>query len=398
MIKREIYLSKIRGFYDSDLIKVITGIRRSGKSVLMSQIIDELKNHGVDDSHIVYINFEDFDYSGYTDPKAFHQFVMDKIKDKRKYYLLFDEIQAVDSFEKAINSFRVKINSSIFITGSNSKLMAGEFATLLSGRYVSIHVLPFVFKEFLELNQMDAASETDKSFEEFLRFGGMPQIYNTNNERERRLYLKDLYNTIVLKDIVERNKIKNPNLLNRIVQFSMENIGQIVSANSIAKYFKSERIETTVDTVLNYLDKITSALIFSKVNRYDIRGKHVMATLDKYYISDLGFLQLKNSQIELKIGSRLENIVYNELLSRDFLVYIGKTNNGEIDFVADDGEKRIYIQVTDLLGNDEVISREFGAFNSINDNYEKIVLSMDKLDYSRNGIKHINIVDWLLER
>ena len=225
----------------------------------------------------------------------------------------------------------------------------------------------------------------------------MPQIFNTDSENEQKLYLRDLYNSAILKDIVERNKIKDINLLNRVIQFLMENIGGIISSNSIVSYLKNEKIQTTPDTILNYVEYITNSLIFNKVNRYDIRGKNVMSTLEKYYLSDLGILQLKKSPIEKKVGGRLENIVYNELISRGYEVYIGKTDKGEIDFVIDDFGERKYIQVADYLSSDEVIKREFGAYKSVEDNYPKYVLTMDKIDYSQNGIIHKNIIDLLLE-
>lgn len=398
MIKREMYLKKIRASYDSELIKVIIGVRRSGKSVLMTQIIEELKQKGIKKDHIIYMNFEDYDYIDYTEPKEFNEYIKNKIKDKEKYYLLFDEIQNVKEFEKVINSFRATLNVSIFITGSNSKLLSGELATHLTGRYISIRILPFTFKEYLELKK-DKKEEIDidKSFIEYLEWGCMPQIFNTNNIEERKLYLRDLYNSTILKDIVERNKIKDINLLNRVVQFIMENIGGIISSNSITSYLKNEKIQTTPDTILNYVEYMTNSLIVSKVNRYDIRGKKVMSTLEKYYLADLGVLQLKKSPIEKKVGGRLENIVYNELIARGYEVYIGKTDRGEIDFVVDNFGEREYIQVADYLSSDEVIKREFGAYKAVDDNYPKYVISMDKIDYSQNGIIHKNIIDWLLE-
>lgn len=398
MIKREMYLKKIRESYDSELIKVIIGVRRSGKSVLMMQIIEELKQKGIKEDHIIYINFEDYDYIDYTEPKKFHIYVKEKIKDNEKYYLFFDEIQNVDEFEKVINSFRATLNVSIFITGSNSKLLSGELATHLAGRYISIKIMPFTFREYLELKkEKQEKIDIDKSFMEYLEWGCMPQIFNTNSMEERKLYLRDLYNSAILKDIVERNKIKDINLLNRVIQFLMENIGGIISSNSIVSYLKNEKIQTTPDTILNYVEYITNSLIFNKVNRYDIRGKNVMSTLEKYYLSDLGILQLKKSPIEKKVGGRLENIVYNELISRGYEVYIGKTDKGEIDFVIDDFGERKYIQVADYLSSDEVIKREFGAYKSVEDNYPKYVLTMDKIDYSQNGIIHKNIIDFLLE-
>ena len=399
MIKREMYLKKIRGLYDSELIKIIVGVRRSGKSVLLKQIIDELLEKGIQDDHIVYINFEDYDYIEYTDPKKFNQFIKEQIKDKDKYYLLFDEIQNVRDFERVINSFRATLNVSIFVTGSNSKVLSSDLSTYLVGRYVSIKMMPFTFKEYLLLQEQNGIKNNlDEAFLEYVEWGGMPQIYNTTNLEERKMYLTDLYNTAILKDIVERHSIKNVNLLNRIIQFIMENIGGIVSAKSITDFLNHEKIKTSVDTVLNYIDYVTSSMIVNKVNRYDIRGKSVMTLLEKYFLADLGILQLKNSTVEKKVGGRLENIVYNELIARGYEVYIGKTKNGEIDFVVNDFKDRFYIQVTDYLSSDKVIEREFGAYKELEDNYPKYVLTMDKLDYSRDGIIHKNIIEWLLDK
>ena len=396
MIKREIYLKKIRDSYDSELIKVIMGIRRCGKSVLLLQIIEELKQKGIKEDHIIYINFEDYDFVDYTEAKEFNKYIKEKIKDKNKYYLFFDEIQNVKDFERVINSFRATMNVSIFITGSNSKLLSGELATVLTGRYISIKMMPFTYAEFLELKKSKKEEITEKALEEYIEWGGMPLIYNTNSEIERKMYLRDLYNAIILKDIVERNNIKDINLLNRIIQFMMENVGGILSSNSIAGNLKNEKINTSVDTVMNYIDYITTSSIFNKVNRYDIRGKSVMATLEKYYLTDLGFLSLKSSPIEKKTGGRLENIVYNELIARGYEVYIGKTEKGEVDFVIDKFGERKYIQVADYLSSDEVIKREFGAFDYVKDNYPKYVITMDKIDYSQNGIIHLNLENFLL--
>ena len=398
MIKREMYLKKIRDSYDSELIKIIVGVRRSGKSVLMTQIMDELKENGISKDHIIYINFEDYDYTDYTKPKEFNKYVKDKIKDKEKYYLFFDEIQNVQDFEKVINSFRATMNVSIFITGSNSKVLSGDLSTYLAGRYINIKMMPFTFSEYLELQKSKGITkDKDEAFLEYVEWGGMPQIYNSTSIQERKMYLRDLYNTVILKDIVERNSIKDVNLLNRVIQFMMENIGGVISANSITKFLKNDNVTTSIDTILNYIEYINNAMIASKACRYNIRGKSVMTLLEKYYLVDLGLLQLKSTPIEKKVGGRLENIVYNELLARGYDVYIGKTDNGEIDFVVDNFGDRFYIQVADYLSSDEVIEREFGAYKNVADNFPKYVITMDKINYSRDGIIHKNIINWLLE-
>lgn len=301
MIKRELYLRKIRESYDSELIKIIVGVRRSGKSVLMHQIMDEIKDQGIDEDHIIYINFEDYDYTEYTKPKEFHQYIKKQIKDTKKYYLFFDEIQNVEDFEKVINSFRATLNVSIFITGSNSKVLSGDLATHLAGRYISIKMMPFTFSEYLELQKSQGIEKgKEEAFLEYVEWGGMPQIYNSTGIQERKMYLRDLYNTVILKDIVERNTIKDVTLLNRVLQFMMENIGGVISANSITKFLKSDSITTSIDTILNYIEYINNSMIATKVSRYNIRGKSVMSLLEKYYLVDLGLLQLKSSLIEKK--------------------------------------------------------------------------------------------------
>ena len=399
MIKREMYLKKLRDSYDSELIKIIVGVRRSGKSVLLTQIMDELIEKGIKEDHIIYINFEDYDYTDYTEPKKFNEYVKSKIQDKEKYYLFFDEIQNVKDFEKVINSFRATMNVSIFITGSNSKVLSGDLSTYLVGRYISIKIMPFTFAEYLELQkEKGITKDKEELFLEYMEWGGMPQIYNTTSIQERKMYLRDLYNTAILKDIVERNSIKDVNLLNRVIQFIMENIGGVISANSITKFLKGDNITTSVDTVLNYIEYINNSMIASKASRYNIRGKEVMTLLEKYYLVDLGLLQLKSSPIEKKVGGRLENIVYNELLARGYDVYIGKTDNGEIDFVVDNFGDRFYIQVADYLSSDDVVKREFGAYKNVEDNFPKYVITMDKINYNQNGIIHKNIIDWLLEK
>ncbi len=399
MIKRELYLKKIRNLYDSELIKIITGVRRSGKSVLMVQIMDELKDKEISENHIIYINFEDYDYTDYTNPKEFNKYVKGKIKDKEKYYLFFDEIQNVGDFEKVINSFRATMNASIFITGSNSKVLSGDLSTHLAGRYINIKMMPFTFAEYLELQRSKGVLKgRDDAFLEYIGWGGMPQIYNSSSIQERKIYLRDLYNTVILKDIVERNSIKDVNLLNRVIQFMMENIGGVISANSITKFLRSDNITTSVDTILNYMEYINNSMIANKVSRYNIRGKSVMTLLEKYYLVDLGILQLKSTPFEKKVGGRLENIVYNELISRGYDVYIGKIDNGGVDFVVDNFGDRFYIQVADYLSTDEVVEREFGAYKNVPDNFPKYVITMDKINYSRDGIIHKNIIDWLLEK
>ena len=413
MIKRELYLKKIRPFYDNELIKVIMGVRRCGKSILLKQIIEELKENKVDDSRIIYMNLEDLQYGEIKNEMDLYNYITPKLTADQKYYLFFDEIQLVDNFEKAINSFRSTNDVSIFVTGSNGNLLSGELATLLSGRYVSFRMMPFTFKEMCEVKgYMDGQlypsdnlypSETlypngidEQWFLDYVEWGGMPQIFSLNTDEEKSAFLQDIYNSITLKDIITRYKIKDIDLLNKIIQFMMENVGGIFSANSIRNYLKQEALKIAPNTIYNYVEYIISSLLLDKVNRYAIKGKSVLATLEKYYLVDMGILQSKKSSIEKKVGGRLENIIYNELIARGYKVHIGKTEKGEIDFVVDNFGEISYIQVADYLSSDEVIAREFNAFDEVKDNFPKYVLTMDKIDYSRKGIKHINIVDFLL--
>ncbi|SFE52386.1 ATP-binding protein [Trichococcus pasteurii] len=397
MIIREHYLSKIRPFYESDLVKVLIGMRRSGKSVLLKQIISELMARNIDESHIVYLNFEDLEYSFIETALDLHKYIKEKINDTDKYYLFFDEIQNVKDFEKAINSFRAALNCSIFITGSNGKLLSGELATHLSGRYVSFKIMPFSFREMCTFKGITKDTVTDDDFMEYLIYGGMPQRFLMQTEEETRVYLRDLYNSIVLRDIMQRGNIKDIDTLNRIIEYMVLNTSQTFSAKSISNYFERINKKISTDTIYQYLEHITSSLIINKAIRYDIRGKKILTRSDKYYLTDLGFAAIKNTGFKTEIGALIENVIFNEFIHRGYDVYVGKTPKGEVDFIVMDGKDRAYYQVAYLLADEKVIQREFGAFDSVNDHFPKYVLSFDKFDFSRNGIKHMNIIKFLLE-
>lgn len=398
MIKREEYLKRIRGFYDQDLIKVITGIRRSGKSTLLKQMIDELKDKGVKQERIIYINFEDIEMSFIKNDVDLNSYIKKKIKDDEKYYLFFDEIQNVIDWEKAVNSFKATKNVSIFITGSNSNLLSGELATLLAGRYVSFKIQPFSFKEVCELKGIEEKEKIEKAFEDYMKWGGMPQRFYFNDEQETKNYLIDLYDSIVVKDIISRYKVKDVELLNKILEYLMSTPAQQFSVTNIVNYLKSESRNCSNETLYNYLSYITNSFIMNKAKRYDIKGKRVLSTNDKYYLTDLGLGQVKSPIKAKGKGSVLENIVYNELINRGYEVLVGKSDSFEIDFIASYFDEKIYVQVAYILADDDVIEREFGAFKEIQDNYPKYVLTMDKLDFSQNGIIHKNVIDWLLEK
>lgn len=399
MIIREDYLNKIRPFYDIDLIKVITGIRRCGKSVLLNQIVDEIKQSGIKQNHIIYINFELQDYDNIKNANALNEYIKQKIKDKEKYYLFFDEIQNVKEWEKVVNSFKASLNVSIFITGSNSNLLSGELATHLAGRYIAFRIQPFSFKEVCKLKNIDLnnQSKLDEVFNDYLLWGGFPQRFVVENEEQIIAYLENIYDSIVLKDIILRNKIQNPNILDLLIQYLVSTPSQTFSGTSLAKYFETDNRKISVEAIYNYFDYITNSYIINKVQRYDVRSKKILSRLDKYYLQDLGLSHVKNINKKIELGAYLKNIVYNELIKRGYKVYTGKNEEKEIDFIATKTDEKIYIQVTYILADEKVIDREFGAYKGIDDNYPKYVISMDKFNFSQNGIIHKNIINWLLE-
>lgn len=401
MIKREKYLKRIRPFYEQDLIKVITGIRRCGKSVILNQIMDELRQSGVKDEQIIYINFEFTDYIDINDAKKFNDFIEKKLINKNKYYVFFDEIQNVDRWEKVVNSLKAKYNEniSIFITGSNSDLLSGELATHIAGRYVSFKIYPFTFDEVCELKDIKDKDkyELERTFDDYIIWGGMPQRFLMNDELQIKTYLSDVYNSIVVKDIIERFKIKDLNLFNKILTFIMTTPSQTFSADSLTKYLLNENIDVSKMTVYNYLEYMCRALLINKADRFDVRGKRILNGKYKYYLTDLGFTNILNDGKKKQISTYLENIVYNELVARGYNVNIGTLENGEIDFIATRFEEKEYYQVTFHL-SDDIIEREFGVYKNIQDNYPKYVISCDTFDFSQNGIIHKNIIDFLLNR
>lgn len=401
MIKREKYLKRIRPFYEQDLIKVITGIRRCGKSVILNQIMDELRENGVKDEQIIYINFEFVDYIDINDAKKFNDFIEKKLINKNKYYVFFDEIQNVDRWEKVVNSLKAKYNEniSIFITGSNSDLLSGELATHIAGRYVSFKIYPFTFDEVCELKDIKDKNkyELERTFDDYIIWGGMPQRFLMNDELQIKTYLSDVYNSIVVKDIIERFKIKDLDLFNKILTFIMTTPSQTFSADSLTKYLLNENIDVSKMTVYNYLEYMCRALLINKADRFDVRGKRILNGKYKYYLTDLGLGQIINNERKRQMGAYLENIVFNELISRGYDVKVGSLDSGEIDFIATRFEEKEYYQVTFHL-SDDIIEREFGVYKNIQDNYPKYVISCDTFDFSQNGIIHKNIIDFLLNR
>lgn len=396
MIKREMYLSRIRGFYDSDLIKILVGIRRCGKSVILNQIMDEIKEKGCHTDHIIYINFEYIEYEELRDYKKLNSYIKNKLTDKNKYYIFLDEIQKVDKFEEVINSVRASTNNtSIFITGSNSKLLSQELSTVLSGRYVLFNIYPLSYKEFVELSNKKPKEEN--TFWNFVKWGGLPNRCEFENETNIKDYLYSVFDSIILRDVVDRLGLKDTVLFNLLLQYVVDTTGREFSSDNVISFLKNEGKSISTETLYIYLEALCKALIIKKIYRYDIHGKSILKTLNKYYMTDLGIAQIKNNDFEVNKSFALENVVYNELLIRGYVVYIGKTKEGEIDFFATKDGKQEYYQVSYYLADDKVIQREFGAFENIN-NGTKYVLSLDKKDFSQNGIIHKNIIDFLLEK
>ena len=398
MIKREMYMSRIRPFIGTELIKVMTGIRRCGKSVMLDLIKEELKSTGVSESQMISFNFEAMSNAHLCSAQALHAEVMKRASAiDGKVYLFFDEIQEVTAWEKAINSFRVELDCDIYITGSNAKLLSGELATVLGGRYVEFTIYPFSYSEFLDLyRSVDADAQDAAIFQKYLTLGGMPYLANLRYASEpSKQYLNDIYNSVVLNDVVKRNKIRDVDLLSRIVAYVIGNIGSTFASTSISKFLKSERRTVAPETILNYIRYCTDAYLFYQVNRQDLQGKQILSTNEKYYMADHGLREAVFGGNLRDINLILENIVYMELLRRGYTVTVGKSGDKEIDFVCQKQNEKLYVQVCYLLASEETIKREFGVYETIPDNFPKYVVSMDELDMSSNGIKHRNIRHFL---
>lgn len=399
MIKREMYMKRIRPFIGTDLIKVMTGIRRCGKSVMLELIKQELQENGINPAQFISINFEDMNYAHLQTAKALHEEITKRAEGiKGKVYLFFDEIQEVEDWEKCINSFRVSLDCDIYITGSNAKLLSGELATYLGGRYVEFIIYPFSFIEFLELYRPLAPDKsTPKCFQKYLLAGGMPYLANIQYaDNPSKQYLHDLFNSVQLKDVVKRNKIRDVDLLERIIAYVMANVGNTFSATSIAKFLKNEHRSVAPETIMNYIKYCCDAYLFYQVKREDLQGKQILASNEKYYIADHGIREAVFGGNMRQINLTLENIVYLELIRRGYEVTVGKYGEKEIDFICHKQEDKFYVQVTYLLASEHTIQREFDIYNSIKDNFPKYVVSLDELDMSYNGIKHYNIRDFLL--
>lgn len=397
MILRQAYLDQIIPLIDKNLIKVLTGVRRCGKTVLLSQIQDYLLERGISKSNIISISLESKKNKRLKDADDLYDYLISSCEAvEGKTYIFLDEIQAVSKWEEVVSSLLVDVDCDIYITGSNSKLLSGELATLIAGRYIQIHVYPFTLSEAKSIQQQNGKyTSNEELFADYLRFGGLPMRFSLENI-SLEPYLSDTYDAIVVKDVIQRNNIKDTGLLNMILSFLMDNIANPFSARSIVSALRAEGINTTVETVISYIDYIKKAMVIYSAQRYDIKGKKLLTTNEKYYAVDLGLRNCVKSSGEIDYNKLYENIVYLELLYRGYDVKVGKTDDYEIDFVAYKGADILYVQVCYLLATPETVEREFGNLERIKDNYPKYVISGDLPDFSRNGIKHYNIIKFLL--
>jgi len=399
MKNRDLYLNKLIAFKDITLIKVITGMRRCGKSTLLELFNRYLLKSNVSPNNIIRMNFESLEFDYIKSYKDLYLYVKERVIKSEKTYILLDEIQQVEYWEKAVNSFLVDFDVDIYITGSNAYLLSSELSTLLSGRYVEIKMLPLSFKEYLDFNEYKAGEDKSEYFNSYLEFGGLPAITDIKDRPETiKPFLSGIYNTVIMKDVVQRNAVRDAALLENVMRFVASNIGSPVSTKKISDYLTSAGRKTSSDTIDNYLKMLESAFIIYKANRYDLKGKLHLKTLEKYYIVDTGIRNELLGFRNVDYGHILENVVYLELLRRGYEVYVGKVGTLEVDFVATKADKKVYYQVSATILTEETKERELRPLRSIQDHYEKVMLTMDKTfikDY--NGIKNINIIEFLLE-
>lgn len=400
LIKRTQYLEHIRRFYESNLIKVLTGVRRCGKSVLLNQIKDELIDEKkANEDHIISINFEDVKFSKIRNFNQLNDYILKQIKDNQKYYIFLDEIQHVNQFEKVLASLKATQNVSIFVTGSNSKLLSGHLASLLVGRCKEFKIMPFTYSEFIRYYQENNLKLPDKPFQNYLRFGGMPQRMDYTLEEDIKEYLKSIYYGIVDKDICNNQSKIDKETFILISKYIINNATKDFSVQNIVDYYNLNNQDNIYRKLIyRYLEKLEQACLISRVRRYDIATKRTLKQIEKQFVVDNGFMLACDDSNKLFVSHALENVVYNELLIRGYDVRIGKTYKGEIDFVAMKDSRKCFIQVSYLLSIDDVIERKFKVFDSIRDHAPKYVLSLDEFDMSRNGITHLNIEDWLLNK
>lgn len=400
MIERNTYIQQIVPFIDKPQVKIITGIRRSGKSFVLRLLLEELTNKGIKPKQVISVNFESFEYADLLNAKELYNYLKQQIKNKQRYYILLDEIQEVHEWEKVINSLLVDFNVDIYITGSNSHLLSSELATYLAGRYVEIPIYTLSYREFLDFRKSYFSQEQQhNTFEYYLRMGGFPVIHTTQYAEETAYkVVYDIYSSVILRDTVQRYKIRDIELLERVIKYAFDNIGNTFSGKNVADYFKSQQRRIDINTVYNYLNALEGAFILYRVPRYDIKGKEILKTQEKYYVSDISIIYATMGQRDRLISGILENIVFLELKRRGFKVYVGKLDSSEIDFVAQQRAKKIYIQVAYKLENEQVVKREFGNLLNINDQYPKYVVTMDEFwKDSIEGVQHLYITDFLMK-
>lgn len=394
MVKREGYLDKIKKLKDKQVIKVVTGVRRCGKSTLLQQFRDYLRECGVDNSHIIAINFEDLAFEHLHDYKALYSYVTERLVPGQMTYVFLDEIQTVSDFQKAVDSLFIQENVDVYITGSNAHMLSGELATLLSGRYIEIRMLPLSFAEYYEL----VGGDRRTAWNSYFTHGGFPYAAQLDDDAVRRDYLSGIYNTVLLKDIVSRKRIQDVPLLESVIKFLFDNIGNTVSSKKISDSLTSYGRKTTSVTVENYIEALMESFILYKAGRYDIKGKQYLKSLEKYYLVDVGLRRLLLGDKYSDIGHILENIVYLELIRRGYRVSIGKIGDLEIDFVAENGDNRIYYQVAASVLDPSTFAREITPLKKVNDHYPKFIITMDELSINEDGIRQINVIDFLLSK
>ena len=392
MVERKQYLQKLKSLRDMQIIKVITGVRRCGKSTLLSMFKDVLLSDGVSDTQITFINFEDVESEPLLDYRTLYKYIIGRLCPDKKNYVFLDEVQNVTNFQKAVDSLFIKENVDVYITGSNAHMLSGELATLLSGRYIEIQMLPLSFAEYFEL----VGGDRRDAWRAYFKNGGFPYAAQIKDDEIRKDYLNGIYHTVLLKDIVTRKKIQDVELLQSVIRFLFDNIGNIVSSNKIADSLTSYGRKTTAATIENYIHALLDAFILYRVDRYDVKGKQHLKSLEKYYLADVGFRTLLLNEKNADVGRILENIVYLELLRRGYSVKIGKVGDLEVDFVAEKEENRIYYQVAASVMDPVTFAREIRPLKKIDDYYQRYIISMDELPMNEDGIKQLNIIDFLL--
>ena len=398
-IERELYVKQIDRLIQNEQIKIITGIRRCGKSYMLDLIIKKLKQMGISEDHIIKLPMEDMVYEDLKDGVKCHQYILEKIIDKEKYYILIDEVQLINGWEKVVNSLRLR-NTSIIITGSNSKILSGELATLLSGRYVEFQLRTITFSEYFNsLNKIELNADLKNSFEYFIRNGGYPVILSSNiDDNQASVIVSDIYNSTVLKDVISKNGIKDETLMGKLIDYLFDNVGNLISIRKVVDYLNSNGTKTNVQTISNYIKALEKAFVIEKVSRYDIKGKELLASIDKYYIADHSLMYVRKGFSFEYIGQVMENIVYNDLRRRGYKVYVGKLGEKEVDFIAEKQNNKIYVQVSYMLTTEDTIQRELAPLQVIKDNYNKYIVTMDTLAKgNKDGIEFAYLPEFLLK-